>query len=140
MVKVEDQRVPLGAFLSAEEKLSLSKVFGTALRKARHSAWFCRFRHWRSDQTRSNTRLKGIPMRFACLVYIDPAVAFDGQPRQHRRPRSGRSRSAAPDGQGDCRRSPDAAIRGRHPPVRERKLARTDGPFMETKEVLAASC
>ncbi|HEX4296473.1 MAG TPA: DUF2244 domain-containing protein [Devosia sp.] len=35
-LKVEDKRVPLGAFLSAEEKLSLSKVFGTALRKARH--------------------------------------------------------------------------------------------------------
>ena len=31
----EPRRVPLGAFLSAEEKLSLSKVFGTALRKAR---------------------------------------------------------------------------------------------------------
>jgi uncharacterized membrane protein len=29
------RKVPLGAFLSAEEKLSLSKVFGTALRKAR---------------------------------------------------------------------------------------------------------
>ena len=29
-------RVPLGSFLSAEEKLSLSKVFGTALRKARN--------------------------------------------------------------------------------------------------------
>lgn len=31
----EPRRVALGAFLSAEEKLSLSKVFGTALRKAR---------------------------------------------------------------------------------------------------------
>jgi len=31
----EPRRVPLGAFLSADEKLSLSKVFGTALRKAR---------------------------------------------------------------------------------------------------------
>jgi uncharacterized membrane protein len=29
------QKVPLGAFLSADEKLSLSKAFGTALRKAR---------------------------------------------------------------------------------------------------------
>jgi len=27
--------VPLGAFLSTDEKLSLSKVFGTALRKSR---------------------------------------------------------------------------------------------------------
>ena len=29
------RKVPLGAFLSPDEKLSLSKVFGTALRKAR---------------------------------------------------------------------------------------------------------
>lgn len=34
-LKEPDRRVPLGAFLSADEKLSLSKVFGTALRKAR---------------------------------------------------------------------------------------------------------
>lgn len=30
-----DRRVPLGAFLSTDEKLSLSKAFGTALRKSR---------------------------------------------------------------------------------------------------------
>jgi len=35
-LKTETTRVALGAFLSADEKLSLSKVFGTALRKARH--------------------------------------------------------------------------------------------------------
>ncbi|MEO8758554.1 MAG: DUF2244 domain-containing protein [Devosia sp.] len=34
-LKADDKKVPLGAFLSADEKLSLSKVFGTALRKAR---------------------------------------------------------------------------------------------------------
>ena len=34
-LKTDANRIPLGAFLSAEEKLSLSKVFGTALRKAR---------------------------------------------------------------------------------------------------------
>lgn len=34
-LKSETQKVPLGAFLSNDEKLSLSKVFGTALRKAR---------------------------------------------------------------------------------------------------------
>jgi len=34
-LKTEAKKIPLGAFLSAEEKLSLSKVFGTALRKAR---------------------------------------------------------------------------------------------------------
>jgi len=34
-LKVDTKKVPLGAFLSADEKLSLSKVFGTALRKAR---------------------------------------------------------------------------------------------------------
>lgn len=31
----QNRRVPLGSFLSADEKLSFSKVFGTALRKAR---------------------------------------------------------------------------------------------------------
>jgi uncharacterized membrane protein len=35
-LKERDKRVPFGTFLSAEEKLSFSKVFGTALRKARH--------------------------------------------------------------------------------------------------------
>ncbi|MEP7239743.1 MAG: DUF2244 domain-containing protein [Devosia sp.] len=34
-LKEGERRVPLGAFLSADEKLSLSKVFGSALRKAR---------------------------------------------------------------------------------------------------------
>ena len=35
-LKSGDRKVALGAFLSADEKLSLSKVFGTALRKARN--------------------------------------------------------------------------------------------------------
>jgi uncharacterized membrane protein len=35
-LKAADSKEPLGAFLSPDEKLSLSKVFGTALRKARH--------------------------------------------------------------------------------------------------------
>jgi uncharacterized membrane protein len=35
-LKSAERRVPVGAFLSPDEKLSLSKVFGTALRKARH--------------------------------------------------------------------------------------------------------
>jgi uncharacterized membrane protein len=34
-LKERDKKVPLGAFLSQDEKLSLSKIFGTALRKAR---------------------------------------------------------------------------------------------------------
>ncbi len=34
-LKSDTKKIPLGAFLSADEKLSLSKVFGTALRKAR---------------------------------------------------------------------------------------------------------
>lgn len=34
-LKGDKQKVPLGTFLSNDEKLSLSKVFGTALRKAR---------------------------------------------------------------------------------------------------------
>lgn len=35
-LKEPGRNIPLGAFLSADEKLSLSKVFGSALRKARH--------------------------------------------------------------------------------------------------------
>jgi len=34
-LKADDKKVPVGAFLSTDEKLSFSKVFGTALRKAR---------------------------------------------------------------------------------------------------------
>ena len=34
-LKDQDSKVPLGAFLSPDEMASLSKVFGTALRKAR---------------------------------------------------------------------------------------------------------
>ena len=34
-LKSDGKRVPLGTFLSTDEKLSLSKAFGTALRKAR---------------------------------------------------------------------------------------------------------
>ena len=34
-LKERERKVPLGSFLSTDEKLSLSKVFGTALRKAR---------------------------------------------------------------------------------------------------------
>lgn len=34
-LKERERKVPLGAFLSTDEKLSLSKVFGAALRKAR---------------------------------------------------------------------------------------------------------
>ncbi len=34
-LKEDGRKEPLGPFLSAEDKLSLSKVFGTALRKAR---------------------------------------------------------------------------------------------------------
>ena len=35
-LKSDGKKVPLGSFLSPDEKLSLSKAFGTALRKARH--------------------------------------------------------------------------------------------------------
>jgi uncharacterized membrane protein len=35
-LRLRDDRTPLGAFLSPEEKVSFAKEFGTALRKARH--------------------------------------------------------------------------------------------------------
>jgi len=78
-------------------------------------------------------------MRYACLVYFDPKVAFDG---------SAESQAALNDGYAyleELRASgvlvtdgalqlPDQTMTVR---VRDGKMSATDGPFLETKEMLA---
>lgn len=76
-------------------------------------------------------------MRYACLVYLDPKSAFDGSPEH----------TAILDEAGPASREltargfvnealtlPEEAVTIR---IRNGKLRKTDGPFMETKEVLA---
>lgn len=76
-------------------------------------------------------------MRYACLVYLDPTVAFDGSPES----------TAILDEAGPASRDltqrgfvnealtlPKEAVTIR---IRHGKMRKTDGPFMETKEVLA---
>ena len=76
-------------------------------------------------------------MRYACLVYIDPTIAFNGSPES-----IAVLDEAAVQGRELAQRGipnealtlPNEAVTVR---VRKKKLSRTDGPFMETKEVLA---
>ena len=76
-------------------------------------------------------------MRYACLVYIDPTTAFDGSPQS-----IGVLEEAEADRQRLMKRGitaealtlPSEAVTVR---IRNGKMRRTDGPFMETKEVLA---
>ena len=76
-------------------------------------------------------------MPYACLVYIDPTTAFDGSPENtavleeaamHRRELNQRG---IPN---EALTLPHEAVTVR---VRKKKLSRTDGPFMESKEMLA---
>ena len=76
-------------------------------------------------------------MRYACLVYIDPATAFDGSPESN-----AVLDEAGPASRELTRRGflnealtlPSDAVTVR---IRNGKMRKTDGPFMETKEVLA---
>ena len=76
-------------------------------------------------------------MRYACLVYVDPTFAFNGSPEN----------TAILDEAGPASREltargfvnealtlPNEAVTIR---IRNGKMRKTDGPFMETKEVLA---
>lgn len=76
-------------------------------------------------------------MRYACLVYVDPAIAFDGSP----------SSTAVLEEAEAYRRHlvsqhivsaaltlPAESVTVR---VRNGKARKSDGPFMETKEMLA---
>ncbi len=76
-------------------------------------------------------------MRYACLVYIDPMTAFDGSAAS-----TGVLEEAEADRQHLMKRGitaealtlPSDAVTVR---VRNGKMRKTDGPFMESKEVLA---
>ena len=75
-------------------------------------------------------------MRFACLVYFDPKSTFDGRPETN-----AVLEAAEADRQGLLRNGivaealtlPAEAVTIR---IRDGRLSATDGPFMETKEVL----
>lgn len=76
-------------------------------------------------------------MRFACLVYIDPHAAFDGSPESNavlEAAEGQRRRNLANGTPAEALALPSSAVTVR---IRKGKMARTDGPFMETKEVLA---
>ena len=76
-------------------------------------------------------------MRYACLVYIEPAVAFNGSPES-----TAILDEAGPAAQNlvaqgfisEALTLPNEAVTIR---IRNGKIRKTDGPFMETKEVLA---
>jgi hypothetical protein len=76
-------------------------------------------------------------MRYACLVYIDPTVAFNGSPESNAildEAGPAAQKLAAQGFISEALTLPSDAITIR---IRNGKMRKTDGPFMETKEVLA---
>ncbi len=76
-------------------------------------------------------------MRYACLVYLDPTTAFDGSPESNAILEEAGPASRALTARGfpnEALTLPAAAVTIR---IRNGKMRRTDGPFMETKEMLA---
>jgi hypothetical protein len=76
-------------------------------------------------------------MSYACLVYVDPTVAFNGSPESNRvLDEAGvQSNDFLQRGiSAEALTLPAEAVTIR---IRKGKMSRTDGPFMETKEVLA---
>ena len=76
-------------------------------------------------------------MRYACLVYVDPITAFDGSPENNAILDEAGPASRELTARGFINEAltlPAEAVTVR---VRNGKMRRTDGPFMETKEVLA---
>lgn len=76
-------------------------------------------------------------MRYACLVYIDPRTAFDGSPESNAVLNEAGPAAQQLVAQGfisEALTLPTEAVTVR---IRKGKMSRTDGPFMETKEVLA---
>jgi len=76
-------------------------------------------------------------MRYACLVYIDPTVAFDGSPENNAILDEAGPAAQQLMAQGfisEALTLPNEAVTVR---IRGGKMRKTDGPFMETKEVLA---
>ena len=76
-------------------------------------------------------------MRYACLVYIEPAVAFNGSPESNAILDEAGPAAQKLVAQGfisEALTLPSEAVTIR---IRNGKMRKTDGPFMETKEVLA---
>ncbi|MEO8758555.1 MAG: YciI family protein [Devosia sp.] len=76
-------------------------------------------------------------MRFACLVYVDPTTAFDGSPDNIALLEAAEAQRQQLLGSGVAAEAlglPSEAVTIR---IRKKRMSRTDGPFMETKEVLA---
>jgi hypothetical protein len=76
-------------------------------------------------------------MRYACLVYVDPTTAFDGSPENNAILDEAGPASRELTARGFVNEAltlPSEAVTVR---VRNGKMRMTDGPFMETKEVLA---
>jgi hypothetical protein len=77
-------------------------------------------------------------MRYACLIYFDPRKVFDGSPESNAVLTEVGPADRALHASGHFITSlalqlPDAAVTVR---VRDGQMSTTDGPFMETKEVL----
>jgi hypothetical protein len=77
-------------------------------------------------------------MRYACLIYFDPQVAFNQTPESDAvlaeiGPFDARLRDTGQLVMGVPLQLPEEAMTVR---VRDGKMSATDGPFMETKEVL----
>jgi hypothetical protein len=77
-------------------------------------------------------------MRYACLIYFDPQLAFNQSPESEAvlaevGPFDERLRGAGQLVMGVPLQLPKEAMTVR---VRDGKMSATDGPFMETKEVL----
>ncbi|KQU99006.1 YciI family protein [Devosia sp. Root105] len=75
-------------------------------------------------------------MRYACLVYFDPATAFDGSATSNavlQEAETNRQHLLAGGISAEALTLPSDAVTVR---VRGGKTSTTDGPFMETKEVL----
>lgn len=76
-------------------------------------------------------------MRFACLVYVDPRAVFDGSPTNNATlgdAEANRQELLAKGITAEALVLPSEAVTLR---IRNGKRSQTDGPFMETKEVLA---
>jgi len=78
-------------------------------------------------------------MRYLCLVYFDPRKVFDQSPEAEAILRANGPYDAELKASGhlvaaEALELPDQAMTVR---VRDGKMSATDGPFMETKEVLA---
>ena len=75
-------------------------------------------------------------MRYACLVYFDPTIVFNNSPESNAvlgEAEPARQRLVAAGFTAEALTLPSDAVTVR---VREGKTATTDGPFIETKEML----